>query len=55
MKAEESVPAVRYLWVDQNLDLLSVEEEEAETGIRADTAMIWDRFCLATVFGYGFV
>ena len=38
MKAEESVPAVRYLWVDQNLDLLSVEEEEAETGIRADTA-----------------
>ena len=28
MKAEESVPAVRYLWVDQNLDLLSVEEEE---------------------------
>ena len=21
MKAEESVPAVRYLWVDQNLDL----------------------------------
>ena len=38
MKTEESVPEVRYLWVDQNLDLLSVEEEEAETGIRADAA-----------------
>ena len=36
MMAETSVPAVIYMWLDQNLDLLSAEEEEMETEIRSE-------------------